>query len=88
MLIHGMSDTRQFYGSTFDASKRTVVLTRPREQSSASRLTFERSGRDRLLLEGNMNGHALRVRLHHFDQRSFLLLSRGFQWAQEYPVNR
>jgi hypothetical protein len=35
-----------------------------------------------------MDGHKLRMQLRLFDRDSFLLVSRGFHWIQEYPFNR
>lgn len=35
-----------------------------------------------------MDGRKMRALLHRVESPSFLLLSRGFHWINEYPFNR
>ena len=39
-------------------------------------------------LDGDMDGHKIRMSMRLFDHTKLLLLSRGFNWVQEYPFNR
>ena len=41
-----------------------------------------------LEMEGKLDGKTIRAKLHKTDPRSFLLISRGFHWINEYPFNR
>jgi hypothetical protein len=39
------------------------------------------------MLDGTMDGHTVHMGLRRTDT-SFLLVTRGFHWVQEYPFNR
>ena len=43
---------------------------------------------DRLTMSGEMDGKTVVMRLELFPRERFLLVSRGFNWVQEYPFNR
>ena len=51
-------------------------------------LAYQRPTKDQLVLDGTMNGHAVRMELSFRDPDSFPLRSRGFHWVQELPFNR
>jgi hypothetical protein len=51
-------------------------------------LTFERVAPNRLILDGDMDGHKVHMQLQRVDREKFLLVTRGFHWIQEYPFNR
>jgi len=86
--VQSMDNTLSYYGSTLDAGKRTLTLSRADDESRKSRLTFERSTPSQLILDGEVNGRKVRMQLHRFDEKKLLLLGRGFHWVQEYPFNR
>jgi hypothetical protein len=39
-------------------------------------------------LDGELNGHKVRMSLERLDANTFTLVNRGFHWVQEYPYNR
>lgn len=39
-------------------------------------------------LDGQLDGHKIRMETRRFDHSQFLLLTRGFNWIQERPFNR
>ena len=41
-----------------------------------------------MTLDGEMDGKQIQMRLELFPREKFLLVSRGFNWIQEYPFNR
>jgi uncharacterized membrane protein YphA (DoxX/SURF4 family) len=43
---------------------------------------------DRMLLDGSLRGRSIEVTLYRVPLSSFLLVSRGFHWINEYPFNR
>ena len=51
---------------------------------------FESFGiaRDRLILDGDLDGRKLHMETTYFDRSRFLLVKRGFNWIQELPFNR
>ncbi len=78
-------DSVAMYRAQIDMGKRSSVLT---AGDQAVHATFDRPAPDRLLLEGDVNGHALSLALVLEDRARFPLLTRGFHWVQEYPFNR
>jgi len=51
-------------------------------------LTYARPDATHVLLEGKILGDPVTIRLRVIDHKRFLLLSRGFNWIQERPLNR
>ncbi len=51
-------------------------------------ISFKRVGSDVLALEGTVNGKPIRGRYRRMDDSRFLLISRGFHWINERPLNR
>ena len=41
-----------------------------------------------MTLTGTMDGKPIEMRLQLFPREKFLLVSRGFNWIQEFPFNR
>jgi hypothetical protein len=83
-----MDDTFVTYRAVVDDAHRTITLNPAGDKSWDARLAFERTSPDRLTLDGKMYGQPLQLQLRLFDEKNFLLLSRGFHWVQEYPFNR
>ena len=55
------------------------------------RLLPDAAGREanqRLILDGQLDGHTIRLETRRFDHSQFLLLTRGFNWIQERPLNK
>jgi hypothetical protein len=44
--------------------------------------------RTTMIVEGNMDGHAIHTELQLLDRNKSLLVNRGFHWIQESPYNR
>lgn len=51
-------------------------------------ISFKRAGPDVLALKGTVNGNQIRGRYRRMDDSRFLLISRGFHWINERPLNR
>ena len=89
--IQRMDDAFVTYRAAVDEGRRTITVNmfnRPNDRDWAGRFSFERPAADRLTLDGTMDGRQLHLQLRLFDEKNFLLLSRGFHWIQEYPFNR
>jgi hypothetical protein len=56
--------------------------------TAAGRFAFEQPDPKTLVLDGDLGGRKMRLRLAQYDLNKFLLLTRGFNWVQEYPFNR
>jgi hypothetical protein len=62
-----------------DDSRRAVPM---------SAFGWSRPDPDHLVLQGTFAGDALTVRLRRIDESKYLLVSRGFHWINDDPINR
>ena len=83
-----MNQKFDYFGATVDTVKHTVTLRTGRDTTSKPVLAYERPSPTKLTFEGDLNGKHVRMALTQRDLNQFMLLSRGFNWVQEYPVNR
>ena len=83
-----MDQSFERFGSTIDTVKHTLTLRKASDSTWKSVLTYERPTPTRLTVEGDIDGKRVRMAMTQRDLRSFLLISRGFNWVQEYPFNR
>lgn len=83
-----MDDTVMTVGSKIDEGAKSINLTRANDQKWAAAFSFERPSPARLTLSGEMDGKRIQMRLELFPREKFLLVTRGFNWVQEYPFNR
>lgn len=60
----------------------------PADEARKSTLTYSRPDPGHLTLKGTFEGAPLSVQLRRIDESKFLLLSRGFHWINELPLNR
>jgi hypothetical protein len=65
-----------------DTSGRTIALTKRNGGSWRASFTFERPDSDRLVLDGTMDGHTLRLRLRRVELDTFRLLNSRFRWVR------
>jgi len=83
-----MDDSFQVYGAKADMNAKTLALTNAADKNWGARFAIQQQAPDRMVLEGEMDGHKVRFDLHLYDRSNFLLLNRGFSWIQERPFNR
>lgn len=57
-------------------------------QTVESTLFFDLPSPDEAVLTGTLDGSALRARLSRIDTSNALLVTRGFRWITEAPLNR
>jgi hypothetical protein len=75
-------DTTQFFQTDYDVPKSTITVNK-RET-----LGWTRPDADHVVLSGTLGGSAVTIRLRRIDSGKFLLLSRGFHWINETPLNK
>ncbi len=63
---------------------RTLALTKSDDKNWTASFTFQRPAEDQLILDGRMDNHQVHMELQLTDRNSFLLVSRGFHWTQEF----
>lgn len=83
-----MDDTFAAYGAKVDMAAKSIAVTKPADKTWKARFTFQQPAADLLVLDGEMDGHRVRMETRLFDRSRFLLVSRGFHWIQEAPFNR
>lgn len=84
-----MDDRLQRFRLEHDAAKSTVTLTEGwGEDQKKSVLACSQPDAEHLVLKGTLQDASLEVRLKKVDESRHLLVSRGFNWIQEYPFNR
>ncbi len=88
MMFQRMDETFTGYSAKTDMDRKTIALTKTADRSWKSELTFDRPEAERMTIDGTMDGHRIRMQLRLVDHTTMLLLSRGFNWIQEYPFNR
>ena len=88
MAFHRMDDTFIQLNSKIDVEAKSLVLTKAGNGTWSSTFSFDRPAPDRMTLHGQMDGKTIEMRLELFPRENLLLVTRGFNWIQEYPFNR
>ena len=83
-----MDESLVRFGAEINASDKTLKLTKNDDPNWKASFTYTRPSADRLVLEGEIDGHKETMQLQVVDRSKFLLVNRGFHWIQEYPFNR
>lgn len=83
-----MNDSLQPYTAEYDAVKHTVTLSTAADKTKKYPFNYSWTDPDHLVLEGNLAGDAMLVKLRKVDTSKKLLLSRGYHWINEFPFNR
>jgi len=73
---------------TIDTVKHTLTLGKGADTPWKPVLAYERPSPTRLTFEGDVDGKRVRMAMTQHDLNNFMLISRGFHWVQEFPVNR
>lgn len=81
-----MDDTFLQLTAKLDPAAKTIALTRGKD--AAGQLSFEQPAPDHTVFDGTIDGHKLHLQTQLFDHTKMLLLTRGFNWVQEFPFNR
>ena len=88
MAFHRMDDTFVPFNSKVDENAKSIVLTKAGNDTWSATFSFDRPSPDRMTLDGEMDGKKVRLRLELYPRENFLLVTRGFNWIQEFPFNR
>jgi hypothetical protein len=74
------------YGASVNLPERIIALTKSDDKNWKASFTFQRPAEDQLILDGRMDNHQVHMELQLTDRNSFLLVSRGFHWVQEFKL--
>jgi hypothetical protein len=83
-----MDDTFVRYPAKFDPNGKIIALSKPSNKTWMTTFAVNRPDADHMTLTGTMDGHNIEMRTTRLDRGDFLLVTRGFNWVQEYPFNR
>jgi len=83
-----MDDTFARFGSKIDIETKSLTLSKRDDPKWTATFSFQQPAADRMVLQGEMDGKKVQMRLELFPRERFLLVSRGFNWIQEYPFNQ
>jgi hypothetical protein len=70
------------YGVSIDVYSNTMTLTKGNARDWRSIFMFSRPARDRLVLDGEMDGHQIRMELQLVEFDTFRLLNSHFRWMR------
>jgi len=101
MAFQRTDDSFASYGASVNLQERTLVLskygnlpdktlglTTSADKNWIASFTFQRPAGDQLILDGRMDNHQVHMELQLADRNKLLLVSRGFHWTQEAPLDR
>jgi len=86
MAFQRTDDSFAPYGASVNLPERTLALTKNDDKNWRASFTFQRPAGDQLILDGRMDNHQVHMELQLTDRNSFLLVSRGFHWIQEFKL--
>jgi hypothetical protein len=86
--VRTMDGTPRYFNTEFDTRKNTVTFSMGREKDKKYVMTYVRPDVEHLVLQGQLQGEALVIKLKKIDDSKFLLISRGYHWINELPLNR
>jgi hypothetical protein len=82
IVFQRTDDSFAHYESSIDTSNRAITFTKRNGGNWRASFTFDRPSADRLVLDGTMDGHKLRLRLRLLDFDTFRLLNSRFRWVR------
>ncbi len=88
MAFQRTDDTFAPYGVSVNLPEKTLALTKSGDKNWRASFTFRQRAGDQLVLDGRMDDHQVHMELQWVDRNSFVLVSRGFHWIQEFPFGR
>ena len=83
-----MDDSFAGFASNLDAKRGLLTLTKNGDPKWKGQLLIRRQGIDRMSINGPLGPHKVRMELSRRNRDKFMLVSRGFNWIQDYPFNR
>jgi len=86
MVVQNTDESFAPYGASVNLQEKTLALTKSDDKNWTASFTFQRPAEDQLILDGRMDNHQVHMELQSTDRNSFLLVSRGFHWVQEFKL--
>lgn len=83
-----MNDKRKNMRFSLDSTLHKAIIFPVEDSSVRSIFTIKSLDTTQIVMAGKLNTDSLQIIYKKVDLNSFLLLSRGFHWINEYPFNR
>jgi uncharacterized membrane protein YphA (DoxX/SURF4 family) len=77
-----LDDSIAHYGASIDTGANSIALTKGSSKTWKSSFTYQRSGSDQLILDGDMDNHRIHMQLQLADFDTFPLLNSTFRWVR------
>jgi hypothetical protein len=82
IIFQRTDDSFLTYGASLHEASRTITLTKGRSRTWNAAFTYDRPAGDRLILEGQIDGHHVRAELQLVGFDTFRLLNSTFRWIR------
>jgi uncharacterized membrane protein YphA (DoxX/SURF4 family) len=82
MYFQRWDDSYAAYGVSVDEARGTLALTKGMSENWRASFAYERPTRDRLILDGTMDGSRIRAELQLVERDTFRLLNGDFRWVR------
>jgi hypothetical protein len=82
MAFQRTDDSLARYGVSIDPDRRMLTLSKGNRRTWRADFSFEQPADDELVLDGMMDGHAIRIHLSLVGLDTFPLLNSGFRWVR------
>jgi len=86
--IKMMNDSIKFFAFKPDTVRHKITAYTYADTVHKFNLTYTVQKPDIMVLNGQWKKDSVRVKLRRLDPNKFKLVSRGFHWVNEYPLNR
>jgi hypothetical protein len=83
-----MNDTLRGYVLKIDTLKKEAIMFPRLDTTKKHFFRYQVNNQKQLLMYGKKDRDSLFIKLTHYDPAKFRLVSRGFNWVNEYPYNR
>jgi len=85
IVVRSMDDRSKVYSYTLDSVKRKLELFSPDDTAKRSYLDYSLTGKEGLLLRGNLWTDTVSILLKEFDLKKFRLMDQDFHFINETP---
>jgi len=82
IVFQRTDDSFAHYGASIDTDHHQIALRKIQSRLWQSAFTFDRRGDDRLVIDGEMDGHTIHAELQRVGMDTFKLLNGGFRWVR------
>jgi uncharacterized membrane protein YphA (DoxX/SURF4 family) len=86
--IRMINDSAQGYAFKPDTVAKKIILYSYNDTANKATFAYTYPEKDILKLSGRWGNDSLVINMKKFDLNNFRLVSRGFNWINEYPFNR